>query len=90
MKQKAYQFWFATGSQDLYGEACLRDVAEHAGIITGRLNASGLLPYEVVLKPVLIDKCFHTVFIPSGQMMMSSAQALLPGCTHFPLQNHGS
>jgi len=55
MKQKAYQFWFATGSQDLYGEACLRDVAEHAGIITGRLNASGLLPYEVVLKPVLID-----------------------------------
>nr|WP_314462182.1 L-arabinose isomerase [uncultured Clostridium sp.] len=55
MKQKAYQFWFATGSQDLYGEACLRDVAEHAGIITERLNASGLLPYEVVLKPVLID-----------------------------------
>jgi len=55
MKQKAYQFWFATGSQDLYGEACLRDVAEHAGIITGRLNASGILPYEVVLKPVLID-----------------------------------
>lgn len=55
MKQKAYQFWFATGSQDLYGEACLRDVAEHAGIITERLNASGILPYEVVLKPVLID-----------------------------------
>ena len=55
MKQKAYQFWFATGSQDLYGEACLKDVAEHAGIITERLNASGILPYEVVLKPVLID-----------------------------------
>lgn len=55
MIQKAYQFWFATGSQDLYGEACLRDVAEHAGIITERLNASGILPYEVVLKPVLID-----------------------------------
>ncbi len=55
MKQKAYRFWFATGSQDLYGEACLRDVAEHAGIITERLNASGILPYEVVLKPVLID-----------------------------------
>ncbi len=55
MKQKAYQFWFATGSQDLYGEACLRDVAEHAGIITERFNASGILPYEVVLKPVLID-----------------------------------
>lgn len=55
MKQKAYQFWFATGSQDLYGEDCLRDVAEHSRIITERLNASGILPYEVVLKPVLID-----------------------------------
>lgn len=55
MVKKEYKFWFATGSQDLYGEECLRNVAEHSRIITERLNASGVLPYEVILKPVLID-----------------------------------
>ena len=51
---KNYKFWFATGSQDLYGEECLRKVAEHSKIIVDRLNASGILPYEVVWKPTLI------------------------------------
>ncbi len=55
MGNKTYKFWFATGSQDLYGEECLRDVAEHSRIIVERLNACGRLPFEVVLKPVLID-----------------------------------
>lgn len=32
---KNYKFWFATGSQDLYGEECLRKVAEHSRIIVG-------------------------------------------------------
>lgn len=51
---KNYKFWFATGSQDLYGDECLRKVAEHSKIIVERLNASGLLPFEVVWKPTLI------------------------------------
>lgn len=55
MERKPYQFWFATGSQDLYGEECLTHVAKHARIIVEKLNASGVLPFEVVLKPVLID-----------------------------------
>lgn len=55
MGNKTYKFWLATGSQDLYGEECLRDVAEHSRIIVERLNACGRLPFEVVLKPVLID-----------------------------------
>ena len=50
-----YQFWFCTGSQDLYGEECLRKVAEHSAKIVEGLNASGRLPFEVVLKPTLID-----------------------------------
>lgn len=49
-----YQFWFCTGSQDLYGEECLAHVAEHSRIMVDRLNSSGLLPFEVVLKPTLI------------------------------------
>ena len=26
MINKKYKFWFATGSQDLYGDECLREV----------------------------------------------------------------
>lgn len=52
--EKNYKFWFATGSQDLYGEECLRNVAEHSKKIVEGLNNSGLLPYEVVWKPTLI------------------------------------
>ncbi|MCC8017104.1 MAG: L-arabinose isomerase [Lachnospiraceae bacterium] len=54
MKQKAYKFWFCTGSQDLYGEECLANVAEHSRIIVKALNESGVLPFEVVWKPTLI------------------------------------
>ncbi len=49
-----YKFWFCTGSQDLYGDECLRKVAEHSGIIVEELNKSGVLPFEVVWKPTLI------------------------------------
>lgn len=51
---KNYKFWFCTGSQDLYGEACLAKVAEHSKIIVAKINESGLLPYEVIWKPTLI------------------------------------
>jgi L-arabinose isomerase len=64
LQSKKYQFWFATGSQDLYGEDCLKAVAEHSKIMVEGLNKSGLLPFEVVLKPTLIDstsirRCFN-------------------------------
>lgn len=48
LQRKDYKFWFCTGSQDLYGDECLAHVAEHSRIIVGRLNESGVLPYEVV------------------------------------------
>ncbi len=62
--QQPGQFWFATGSQNLYGDACLKRVAEHAGVIAETLNASRQLPFEVVLKPTLVDagsirQCFN-------------------------------
>lgn len=55
-ENKAYKFWFCTGSQDLYGDECLRKVADHSAKIVEALNASGKLPYEVVLKPTLISQ----------------------------------
>ena len=54
LEMKNYKFWFCTGSQDLYGDECLEHVAEHSRIIVDRLNASGVLPYEVVWKPTLL------------------------------------
>ncbi|MDD3403977.1 MAG: L-arabinose isomerase [Hespellia sp.] len=51
---KKYQFWFCTGSQDLYGEECLAHVAEHSKMMVEALNKCGNLPYEVVWKPTLI------------------------------------
>ena len=38
----------------MYGDECLAKVAEHSHKIVDALNASGVLPYEVVWKPTLI------------------------------------
>ncbi len=54
LKNKNYCFWFCTGSQDLYGDECLRHVANHSQIIVDTLNASGILPFPVIWKPTLI------------------------------------
>jgi len=55
IKSKNYKFWFATGSQDLYGEECLKEVAVHSQMIVKYLNQSGLLPFEVIWKPTLLE-----------------------------------
>lgn len=55
MEKKEYVFWFATGSQDLYGEECLNRVAQHSKIIVEKMNETGLLPFKLVWKPTLID-----------------------------------
>ncbi len=54
-EKKNYYFWFATGSQALYGDECLEVVAEHSRIMVEGLNQSGVLPFEVLWKPTLID-----------------------------------
>ena len=38
LKNKDYKFWFCTGSQDLYGDECLRKVAEHSQKIVEELK----------------------------------------------------
>ena len=54
IQKKSYEFWFCTGSQDLYGDEVLAHVAEHSKEMVEAFNASGILPYKVVWKPVLI------------------------------------
>jgi len=48
------EFWFVTGSQHLYGEETLKQVAVHSQQIVAGLNDSGL-PAKVVFKPVLVS-----------------------------------
>ena len=48
-----FEVWFLTGSQDLYGEATLRQVAENSGTIAAALDAAESIPVRVVWKPVV-------------------------------------
>jgi len=51
MDLKPYEAWFVTGSQHLYGEETLRQVAANSGQIAQTLDRA--LPVRVVFKPVL-------------------------------------
>jgi L-arabinose isomerase len=50
---KPYEFWFVTGSQHLYGEETLKQVAEHSKAITEGMNKAKAISSQVVFKPVL-------------------------------------
>jgi L-arabinose isomerase len=50
---KSFEVWFLTGSQDLYGDEALRQVAEHSREIAAHLDECGALPVRVVWKPIL-------------------------------------
>ena len=47
------EVWFITGSQHLYGEDTLKQVAEHSRIIARALDETGKMAAKVVFKPVL-------------------------------------
>ena len=50
---KQYEVWFITGSQSLYGEETLRQVADDAKKIVDGLNSSGTLAVKLVWKDTL-------------------------------------
>jgi L-arabinose isomerase len=50
---RKFEVWFVTGSQHLYGEKTLEEVADHSGKIVDELNHSGQLPVPVVFRPVV-------------------------------------
>jgi L-arabinose isomerase len=47
------EVWFITGSQFLYGEETLKQVAAHSQQIVKELDGSSMIPVKVVFKPVL-------------------------------------
>src|SRR3954463_5234507 len=48
-----FEVWFITGSQDLYGEETLKQVAEHSKTIAKALNDATQIPVHVVFKPTV-------------------------------------
>jgi L-arabinose isomerase len=52
-KLSELEVWFITGSQHLYGEQALSQVAEHSQQVASALNDDGKMPVRVVFKPVL-------------------------------------
>jgi L-arabinose isomerase len=59
MDIKTLEVWFVTGSQHLYGEAALRQVADNSRSVVEGLNASGRLPVRVIFKPIVTTP--HTI-----------------------------
>ena len=50
---KALEIWFVTGSQHLYGEETLKQVAAHSTEIAGSLNQDASIPVKIIFKPVV-------------------------------------
>lgn len=50
---KNLEVWFVTGSQHLYGEDTLRQVAEHSQAIARALDTSAAIPVQVIFRPVV-------------------------------------
>ena len=50
---KNLEVWFVTGSQHLYGEETLKQVADHSRTIAGSLNDEASIPVSVVFKPIV-------------------------------------
>ena len=53
--QQDLEVWFLTGSQDLYGEQTLRQVAEQSAEVVRLLAGSPDVPVRIVAKPVLTE-----------------------------------
>ena len=77
------EIWFGVGSQDLYGEEALRQVAIHSAEMVDYLNNTGKIPAKIVLKPTLKSsdgvKEFMSRLPPTRTSSASS-----PGATPSP------
>lgn len=69
---KKFEFWFVVGSQDLYGEETLKQVAEHAKIMAEGFAKDASLPGKFVLKP--------TVLTPAGIRKVFEEANSTPAC----------
>jgi L-arabinose isomerase len=69
---KKLDVWFITGSQRLYGEETLKQVADDSAQVVKALNKSVKIPVQVVFKPV--------VTTPDEILATLQAANVAPGC----------
>ncbi|HLZ86049.1 MAG TPA: L-arabinose isomerase, partial [Puia sp.] len=62
MDLKKFEVWFVTGSQHLYGEETLKQVAAHSQTIAKALNDTPQIPVKVVFRPTVKtpEEIYHT------------------------------
>ena len=72
MDLKKLEVWFVTGSQHLYGEETLKQVAQHSQTIAGSLNDAKQIPVTVVFRP--------TVKSPEEIYAICQQANTTPGC----------
>jgi L-arabinose isomerase len=53
MDLKKFEVWFVTGSQHLYGEETLKQVAKHSKIIADSLHKAAQIPVSIIYKPTV-------------------------------------
>jgi L-arabinose isomerase len=53
MDLKKLEVWFVTGSQHLYGEETLKQVAKHSKIIADSLHKAAQIPVSIIYKPTV-------------------------------------
>jgi L-arabinose isomerase len=53
MDLKKFEVWFVTGSQHLYGEETLKQVAAHSQTIARSLNDAAQIPVTIVFRPTV-------------------------------------
>lgn len=56
LQVKSYSFWFAVGSQHLYGKDVLREVEANSKAILEKLNTDGNLSYKIEFKMVVTSE----------------------------------
>ena len=67
---KTFEVWFLTGSQDLYGEKTLLEVAEHAKEIANYLSQHENIPVQIVYKPIVknSEEIYNTIAQANAQV----------------------
>ena len=82
------EIWFVTGSQHLYGDETLQQVAEHSKTISASLNDTPQIPVTVIYKPTVKTAEEITLFVWKP-MLQRIVLASLPGCIPSPQQKCG-
>ena len=87
LKTPDYEFWFAVGSQPLYGPEALEQVEKDARKLVDGLNASGKLPYKVVFKLVATTADSITKFMKEANYNDNVAGVMTWMHTFSPAKN---